>query len=307
MGNTEFSYADPNGFITSLSFSPDGNQLVSGDDAGTFIQWDTEGGHCLRVYPGNGEAVRSAVYLPDSDLLLAATTGSLTAWDSRSGNEQPLLDLPFYDWQDVRFIPETPAWAVRSTGRLQYWTPDGQSVVGDAEIPTDAVFSPNADRFAEIADDSTFRIFSTATRNLLYSLKPPTRPSANGIPPALTTRNFVFSPDGKTAAIIPPNNSGDGRETAEIWDYTRGILISSITKGSWGGSSPTRLVFSPDGELAAFAVYDHSGEFGQNIYIFEVASGGEISTIWNKDKLIFDFSADSLFLATGCDPFEQKY
>ena len=56
-------------FVSSVAFSPDGKQVVSGSGDKTVRLWDAATGTALQTLEGHSASVRSVVFSPDGNLL----------------------------------------------------------------------------------------------------------------------------------------------------------------------------------------------------------------------------------------------
>lgn len=67
--------------IRCLSFSPDGNKLVSGSNDGTVLVWDVETGRILKRFEGHTGFARSCVFFPDGERMASGDArGQVAVW-----------------------------------------------------------------------------------------------------------------------------------------------------------------------------------------------------------------------------------
>jgi WD40 repeat protein len=74
------------GAVTSLSFSPDGQRLVSASEDGTVKVWDAISGQEVLTLKGHPSAVTSLSFSPDGQRLVSASEdGTVKVWDAVAG------------------------------------------------------------------------------------------------------------------------------------------------------------------------------------------------------------------------------
>lgn len=183
-------------FVTSLTFSPDGQTLASGAcggrdvegtcDTGEIIVWDVATGEIrLGPWQEHTSAVYALSFSPDGNILASGSGGpiywgslvdySIVLWDTATGEPllPPLLALPNHD----------DSFSVRGEVRSLAFGPDGNLLVAGNG---DSVFG----------NDSTLRIWEVATGNEVVKLDDH----------STAIQSVVFSPDG--TAILATSNDG---------------------------------------------------------------------------------------------------
>jgi formylglycine-generating enzyme required for sulfatase activity len=79
-------------YVTSVSFSPDGRQIVSGSADNKVKLWDAESGEELRTLNGHTSSVRSVAFSPDGRRIVSGSLDqTIKLWDSESGDELKTL------------------------------------------------------------------------------------------------------------------------------------------------------------------------------------------------------------------------
>ena len=85
-GPLPLAFDSPRRTVLSVAYSPDGRQLVSGDDHGNVQPWDAETGQPLGeplAIPGSGVRVSSVAWSPDGARILASgTRGGVRVWNA---------------------------------------------------------------------------------------------------------------------------------------------------------------------------------------------------------------------------------
>lgn len=107
--------------VWSVSFSPDGNQVVSGSLDGTICIWDVETGQIVAgPFEGHTDAVYSVVFLSDGKHIVSGSGDqTVRIWDAKTGQ---IVAAPF----------EGHTGAVYSVASL----PDGKQVVSGSQDRT---------------------------------------------------------------------------------------------------------------------------------------------------------------------------
>jgi WD40 repeat protein len=71
-------------WVSSLAFSPDGQQLASGSESGTVRLWDVRTGEQVWSLEGYASGVKSVAFSPDGQLLaLGSSDGTVILWRVR--------------------------------------------------------------------------------------------------------------------------------------------------------------------------------------------------------------------------------
>ncbi|MBD2435458.1 tetratricopeptide repeat protein [Nostoc sp. FACHB-110] len=228
------------GFVLSVSFSPDGKTIATASGDGTARLWTVDGQLLLKL-KGHRGFVYSVSFSPDGKTIATASDdGTARLW---TVDGQLLLELKGHRGivYSVSFSPDGKTIATASgDGTARLWTVDGQllrELTGHQGIVYSVSFSPDGKIIATASSDSTARLWSVDGQ-LLRELTGH-RNSVWGV---------SFSPDGKTIATA----SDDG--TARLWTID-GQLLRELQ----GHRSIVYSVsFSPDGKTIATASYDRT-------------------------------------------------
>lgn len=231
------------GPITAVSFSRDGNRLVSAaGEPGLFGQallWSVEDGKQIREFRGHGDSLYAAVLNHDATLL--ATAGydkDVRLWDVATGAEVGLLkghndavfDLSFSP--DGRFLASASGdrtiklWSVATRERLDTFTQSLKEVYAVA-------FSPDGARVAAGGVDNRIRVWrlgpegKEGTNPIVYSRFAHQSPIVR----------LAYSPDGQWLASAAEDR------TVKLWaaDSVREQVLLE-TQSDW----PNALAFTPD-------------------------------------------------------------
>lgn len=269
--------------VYSVSFSSDGQRLVTTGIDRTIRMWNTEAGAQVMLIE-NETTHWPAIFSPDDRLLAAAGDDfSVRVWEATSG--QLVTRIPHQDQiSDFAFSPDGSLLATTSKdGMVAIWSM--QSLEPMSEIPVTQIevmadggfvnsiaFSPDGNRLATASDDFLGRTWDVRTGEEIASVE------HDGW--VLMTK---FSPNGEWVAT----GSEDG--TARVWEAESGREILTITHESW----VTDVAFSPDGRNLATAGDDRV------VMLWNVAKGEQIAQFAHENPLAaIHFSPDGQRLVT---------
>ena len=168
--------------VSSVSFSADGRQIVSGDNDGTAKVWDTATGKETLTFKGHaGASLDSVAFSPDGRQIVSGSNGN-TVYDLWHGQES-MVKL----WD-------------AATGQ------ETLTLKGHTEAVTSVAFSPDGRRIVSGSEDETVKVWDAATGKETLTLKGYT----GGV------LSVAFSPDGQRIV------SGSADNTVEVWDAATG-------------------------------------------------------------------------------------
>ena len=262
----------------SVSFSPDGTILASGDWDGDVRLWDVASGqlkNTLQGPTGEGE-VRSVSFSPDGTTLASAGLDTtIRLWDVASGQLKNTLENTRTrsgrsHVHSVSFSPDGKTLATANKEEILLWDVDSGQLKNTLEGHKfqihSVLFSPDGktlattsggywnwdwywswNRYSDLdleSGDYTVRLWDVASGQLKSTLE---------------HRSYVysvlFSPDGAT--FVTANY-----ETIRLWDAASGQLKSTLEH-----ESVHSVLFSPDGSILFSAGFDHA------VRLWDVASG----------------------------------
>ncbi|KFY27130.1 hypothetical protein V491_01015 [Pseudogymnoascus sp. VKM F-3775] len=217
-------------WVTSVAFSPDGKQVVSGSNDKTVRLWDATTGAALQTLEGHSDWVRSVAFSPDGKQVISGSDDkTVRLWDATTGAALQTLE-GHSDWvRSVAFSPDDKLlptlhvsnyWLIESTTKF-LWLPtdyrptcesvqDGLIILGHAS--------------------GRVRLWDATTGAALQTLEGHSH----------SVRSVAFSPDSKQVV------SGSEDKTVRLWDAATGAALQTLE----GHSDWVRSVaFSPDDKL----------------------------------------------------------
>jgi len=268
------------GYTPCVSFSPDGNQIVSvSTTEGTIKVWDVATGTERLVLSGHkdgeGEVSFAAFSPKGNNIVSAGRDGIIKIWDSLRGDEKMSFQGHDDVIQTVSFNSDGSLFASGSNDKtIRIWNAKTGSLVEtlyghDGPINTVA-FSPDDKTIISGSSDSTVRIWDVATGEGLRTL----RGHAEGV------TSVAFTPDGKQAV------SGSNDKTIKVWD----VNVDRGIKRFPGQGSMVSIAFSPDGKRLV------SRSFDGNIKVWDVIRCSEILTL--SEEVMNPFKTGSVFLGS---------
>lgn len=270
------------GWVNAVTFSPDGQTLVSGSNDQTLILWELSTGAIkqkLKAYQGR---IISVAFSPDGQIIAGnCESGVVVLWDLKTGKIKHKLRAP-------TVARNTP---VANWAGAMVFSPDGQMIAGGcddgtvvvwsvqtgktqrlltkhSEIVHAVAFSPDGQTLASGSNDNLIVLWDLQTWRVKRELKQD----------KTQVRLLAFSPDGKTLlsgnAIVTKERSDQTASSAtgsvvlnsrgynwrevgcEVrrWDVETGELRQTLTISE----ATVRLIaFSPNGEIVGTDLSDN--------------------------------------------------
>ena len=159
--------------VTSVAFSPDGRQIVSGSDDQTLRLWDVATGEEVRQLSGHTDQVTSMAFSPDGRQIVSGNGDqTLRLWDVATGEEVRQLSGHTGWVTSVAFSPDgrqivsgsddqtVRLWAAASGEELR-------QLSGHTDQVTSVAFSPDGRQIVSGSYDQTLRVWIAAIAGLL--------------------------------------------------------------------------------------------------------------------------------------------
>ncbi len=242
--------------VRGVSFSPDGEILVSVGMRKTFHFWDVNTGKQRKILNGDTDDVSGVFFSTDGKSLVTVDKNkAMHIWDIATGEKRSTIKGNFKSSRLVDIIHNGESIVSKDiNGSINLWNSDNaihqKTITGHATWNHDVLFNPDGSIVAtregwrskniHLWDLNTGKYRSTLLghKKQIYSI--------------------AFSPDGKTLA------SGSADKTIYLWDVFSGEMKKKIR----GNRHPIKtVIFSPNGETLAGV------DVKNGMYLWDVSSG----------------------------------
>ena len=317
------------GAITSISFSPNGDRIVTASTDGTARVWEIEGNKAPLVLRGHRGAVNHADFSSNGFVIITGSEdGTVRFWNTRNGHstrEQVSISGPI---SYVALSPKNDTFVTVSQNAMQahIWRTDSHQELTEfagheSNFPvTQTEFSSDGKRILTASIDGTARIWDSMNGTNVTSILMPNEEgiestaflhSDNRYILTATESGKVFVWDVETETLhrffpLPQSMhttaafSPDGSivitwsrfTPPRIWDSMTGIILTTFHNTV---ERISFVSFSPDSRYVATVSIDGI------IQIWDVKNGNEICTL-TEDKSVVSvlkFSADGHRLVTA--------
>jgi WD40 repeat protein len=267
--------------VTSVAFSPDGQQVVSGSKDGMARVWDARNGAELAVLRGHERGVTSVAVSPDGRRIVTGSgDGKVRLWDAQNWAELAVLSGHARDVNTVACSWDGGQIASGSGDRtVRLWDSQTGTPVavlqGHEEWIWSVAFSCDGRRIVSGSLDKTVRVWDTRNASQVAVLR-----GHDGM-----VSSVAFSPDGRQIV------SG-GDQTVRVWDAQSGAALAV-----WRGheSDVRSVAVSPNGRQIV------SGSLDQTVRVWDAGNGAQLAVLrghegWTNSVA---FSPDGRRIASG--------
>jgi WD40 repeat protein len=313
LGALQAVFTGHEGPICTVSFSADGQRLVSGGDDKTVRVWDVASSAPLQVFEGHTSYVTSAAMSPDGRRLASASFDeTVRIWDAGTGAELVRLGWPH------KGVLTTVCWFHDSKhiatgavyGFVRFWDTRTGIARGSLGGPSHGAvaglgLAPSGKRLAVGSMDAT-TVWDVASRQVLGKLEPAGKEVSSGEreradprpvdlggievteeEPALTEEELVpyfrFHNEERCKNNEPAVFSPDGRflatteqDAIHIWDAQTLALVRRLEGHR---NKVTSLAFFPDGRLV-------SGSADYCLRLWDTTTGQTVKVFRTEDSPI---------------------
>ncbi|NER80672.1 MAG: hypothetical protein F6K42_14095, partial [Leptolyngbya sp. SIO1D8] len=269
------------GSIISLAFSPDGEQLATGDMDGKTRLWQVSDGQPLLTFRRHREGIWAIAWSPDGQRFATGSEDhSVQIWDVHSGARFKTLLVG----DVVRTIAWSPQAELLATGgddcQIKLWHPRTgkclKALSGHTDWIYSVAFSPDGQQLASGSFDRTIRLWDIATAQCLKTLQG----HQEGI------WDLAWSPDGQWLV------SSSEDQSIRLWDIDNGECLHTFE----GHTSPVfSVTWSPDSKTVA------SGSYDKTIRLWDVTQGHCLTLFQGNTNWVWaiDWSPNGDLLASG--------
>ena len=293
------------GDIYSVSYSPNGNYVVSGSWDKTVRIWNANSGECVNTLEGHTKSVSSVSYSPDGKYI---ATGSweyngddktVRIWDASSGECVKMFEGHTKSVRSVSYSPDGKYIATGNADKtVRICNVSSGKCVKTLEGHTKSVrsvsYSPDGKYIVSGGYDGTVRIWDVSS---VECVKTPEGQSNN-------TKSENSSSIGNSIATGSDDKTGDDGRTVSV-DKTRSVdKTTQIQDASSGERVKTleghtdyvlSVCYSPNGKYIA------SGGVDENIRIWDASSGECVKTFEGHTDRVLSvcYSPDGYYIASG--------
>jgi WD40 repeat protein len=224
-----------NGFVTSVSYSPDGRFIVTSGYEGEARLWNARTLRLARKLFGPKSALTQAVFSPDGKLVAATKNdGTTRVWQVASGFQSAILLGHANQVTRVAFNRFGEALVTGSSdGGVRTWDTNGKPIAllaGHTAAITAVAYSTDGRTVLTASEDGTARLWD-----------PGTEPDLRGLAVERAPTKLALSPDRSRIVV------GDGHGFAHVRAVSDGRLLGTIrTPGP-----VSAVAFGPAGPTAA--------------------------------------------------------
>ena len=283
------AFASTFGGVTSVAFSPNGQQLATSDTNGVIQISRVTDGTQLAVCTGHNSWVWSVAYSPTQPILASCGQDhQVRLWDINTGQCLKLLEGHTGIVTSVAFSPDGQLLASTSGDQtIRLWNiATGQCVQtlqGHAACVWSAGFHPDGKMLFSAGEDNVIRGWDIDNGQCVQTLAGHQH----------WVRAIAISPDGQHLV------SGSFDQTVKLWDVATGTCLATLT----GHHKPvTSVAFSADGKTLASSSYD------QTVKLWSLANHQCVQTLQKHTNFVWSvaFHPTQPLLVSGGEDYTTR-
>lgn len=283
-----FSLRGDSQAIEEVEFGGDGKQLITGNQAGAAMVWDTASGREIGKHPYSGKCDQ----INTAGNRATTSVATLEEASSDTNDRQIQLPLSASAFECVAVSPDHRHLFVRDkafpagSDEVHYLLDarNGRKILSIRQSNiTGVAFSPDGKRFVTL-ESWTLRVWDVNTGGLLLSIQEKGLVFANHV---------KFSPNGRLVATY------GFASVARLWNSETGKQAAALNGHS---ARINGLAFAADGSILATASDD------KTVRLWDTDTGEELRTLYGHVGKVrcVAFSADRSYLASGSDDGTTK-
>jgi len=279
-------------WVFSVSFSPDGQYIVSGSKDFSVRVWSAESGELVRTLEGHTAVVHSVSFSPDGQYIVSGSKDkSIRVWSVESGELVRTLEGHTHDVNSVSFSPDGQSivsgsddetirvWSVESGELVWTFGDNWEGGGGVSEAVMSVSFSPDGQYIVSGTNDGMIHVWSVESGELVWTLEGHT----GGV------YSVSFSPDG--LYIV----SGSEDFSVRVWSVQSGELVRTL-EGHTG--EVNSVLFSRDGQSIV------SGSDDKTIRVWSVETGELVRTEQQSHRVDDVSLSSSAQITAAAQPFD---
>jgi WD40 repeat protein len=238
------TFASTFGGITSVAFSPDGEQLATSDTNGVIHIWNSKDGKQLATCMGHNSWVWSVAYSPTQPILASCGQDhEVRLWNSQTGQLLKVMTEHTGVVTSVTFSADGQ-WLASTSGdqTVRIWNVEGeivQTLYGHDACVWSATFHPDGQTIFSAGEDNLILRWNIANGECIQTLADH----------QAWVRTIAISPDLQYLV------SGSFDKTLKIWNIATGNCLATLI----GHKQPiTSVAISADSQTIASSSYDQT-------------------------------------------------
>ncbi|MGI2908385.1 protein kinase domain-containing protein [Tolypothrix sp. VBCCA 56010] len=276
--------------VNSVTFSPDGQMLVTGSDDLTIKLWNLATKQEIRTFKGHSSYIYAIAISPDGQTIASGSFDkTIKLWNLNTGEEIRTLKGHSNSVASVAFSPDGKLLASSSLDKtIKLWNlqtnKEIRTFTGHSGGVASIAFSPDGLTLASGSYDKTIKLWQIANGKQIRTL--------TGHLDLVSS--IAFSPDGQQLA------SGSKDKTIKLWNVNTGKEIRTLTGHN---DKVTSVAYIPKGGYSKNpdSVIVASGSNDNTIKLWDTATGREIRTLKKDSGYVYAIaiSPDGRTLASG--------